>query len=125
MTLCVFVLIASEFMPVSLLTPIAGDLHVTQGRAGQGIAISGALAVLTSVTISGITGRVESQTSSTRSDVPDGPVRADYRSRTQLFRLYGRPGADWRCHWRVLVNVGGNRDSTGTTAAGTPRAGDF
>ncbi len=27
MTLCVFVLIASEFMPVSLLTPIAGDLH--------------------------------------------------------------------------------------------------
>lgn len=25
MTLCVFVLIASEFMPVSLLTPIAGD----------------------------------------------------------------------------------------------------
>lgn len=58
MTLCVFVLIASEFMPVSLLTPIAGDLHVTQGRAGQGIAISGALAVLTSLTISGITGRL-------------------------------------------------------------------
>lgn len=58
MTLCVFVLIASEFMPVSLLTPIAGDLLVTQGRAGQGIAISGALAVLTSVTISGITGRL-------------------------------------------------------------------
>ena len=56
MTLCVFVLIASEFMPVSLLTPIAGDLHVTQGRAGQGIAISGALAVLTSVTISRLIG---------------------------------------------------------------------
>lgn len=56
MTLCVFVLIASEFMPVSLLTPIARDLQVTQGRAGQGIAISGALAVLTSVTISRLTG---------------------------------------------------------------------
>lgn len=35
MTLCVFVLIASEFMPVSLLTPIAGDLHITEGLAGQ------------------------------------------------------------------------------------------
>ncbi|PXH70053.1 hypothetical protein DMQ68_04160 [Klebsiella pneumoniae] len=46
MTLCVFVLIASEFMPVSLLTPIAGDLHITEGLAGQGIALSGALAVL-------------------------------------------------------------------------------
>ncbi|HFV9236982.1 TPA: MFS transporter [Enterobacter mori] len=49
MTLCVFVLIASEFMPVSLLTPLARDLGVTEGLAGQGIAISGALAVLTSL----------------------------------------------------------------------------
>lgn len=56
MTLCVFVLIASEFMPVSLLTLIAGDLHVTEGLAGQGIAISGALAVLTSLTISPVAG---------------------------------------------------------------------
>ncbi|EKN4766817.1 TPA: MFS transporter [Yersinia enterocolitica] len=56
MTLCVFVLIASEFMPVSLLTPIALELHITEGLAGQGIAISGALAVLTSLTISHIAG---------------------------------------------------------------------
>lgn len=56
MTLCVFVLIASEFMPVSLLTPIARDLNVTEGLAGQGIAISGALAVLTSLTISNLAG---------------------------------------------------------------------
>lgn len=52
MTLCVFVLIASEFMPVSLLTPLARDLGVTEGLAGQGIAISGALAVLTSLFLS-------------------------------------------------------------------------
>jgi len=52
MTLCVFALIASEFMPVSLLTPMAVDLHVTEGMAGQGIAISGAFAVLTSLCIS-------------------------------------------------------------------------
>lgn len=57
MTLCVFLLIASEFMPVSLLTPIAGDLHITEGLAGQGIALSGALAVLTSLTISVLPGR--------------------------------------------------------------------
>lgn len=56
MTLCVFVLIASEFMPVSLLTPIARDLNVTEGLAGQGIAISGALAVLTSLTIANLAG---------------------------------------------------------------------
>jgi len=62
MTLCVFVLIASEFMPVSLLTPIAGDLGVTEGLAGQGIAISGALAVLTSLSLSHIAGNMNRKT---------------------------------------------------------------
>jgi predicted MFS family arabinose efflux permease len=62
MTLCVFALIASEFMPVSLLTPIAGDLHVTQGMAGQGIAISGAFAVVTSLFISTLAGSMNRKT---------------------------------------------------------------
>ena len=52
MTLCVFALIASEFMPVSLLTPMAVDLQVSEGMAGQGITISGAFALLTSLSIS-------------------------------------------------------------------------
>lgn len=51
MTLCVSTLIASEFMPVSLLTPIATDLQVTEGQAGVGIAVSGIFAVLTSLFI--------------------------------------------------------------------------
>src|SRR4051812_2563519 len=54
MTLCVSALIASEFLPVSLLTPIAGDLGVTEGQAGQAIAISGAFAVITSLLISSL-----------------------------------------------------------------------
>ncbi|HEC2550640.1 TPA: MFS transporter [Raoultella ornithinolytica] len=58
MTLCVFVLIASEFMPVSLLTLIAADLRVSEGLAGQGIAISGALAVLTSLSLSTLAGNL-------------------------------------------------------------------
>ena len=51
MTLCVSTLIASEFMPVSLLTPIATGLQVTEGQAGQGIAVSGIFAVVTSLFI--------------------------------------------------------------------------
>ncbi|TPG75898.1 MFS transporter [Pseudomonas arsenicoxydans] len=62
MTLCVFALIASEFMPVSLLTPIAIDLRVTEGLVGQGIAISGAFAVLTSLSISGLAGALNRKT---------------------------------------------------------------
>ncbi|WP_409263015.1 MFS transporter [Pseudomonas putida] len=62
MTLCVFALIASEFMPVSLLTPLAVDLHVSEGVAGQGIAISGSFAVLTSLTITWLVGSMDRKT---------------------------------------------------------------
>ncbi len=55
LTLCVATLIASEFMPVSLLTPIATGLRMTEGRAGQAIAVSGLFAVLTSLGISSAT----------------------------------------------------------------------
>src|SRR3954463_650092 len=55
LTLCVSTLIASEFMPVSLLTPIASDLQMTEGQAGQAIAVSGLFAVLTSLAISSVT----------------------------------------------------------------------
>jgi predicted MFS family arabinose efflux permease len=59
LTLCVGALIASEFMPVSLLTPIAASLHTTEGGAGLAIAISGTFAVLTSLTISPTTGGID------------------------------------------------------------------
>jgi predicted MFS family arabinose efflux permease len=62
MTLCVFALIASEFMPVSLLTPIAADLQISEGLAGYGIAISGAFAVLTSLSISRLAGSMDRKT---------------------------------------------------------------
>lgn len=59
LTLCVSALIASEFMPVSLLTPIADDLRITEGQAGQAIAVSGVFAVLTSLVISSLTRRMD------------------------------------------------------------------
>lgn len=62
MSICAFALVASEFMPVSLLTPIAHELHVTEGMAGQGIAISGAFAVLTSLFISAVAGALNRKT---------------------------------------------------------------
>jgi predicted MFS family arabinose efflux permease len=62
MTLCAFALVASEFMPVSLLTPIAADLHISEGLAGQAISVSGALALLTSLFISPLAGRTPRKT---------------------------------------------------------------
>lgn len=62
MSLCVFALIASEFMPVSLLTPMAVDLRVSEGMAGQGIAISGLFAVMTSLLVPAVAGGVNRKT---------------------------------------------------------------
>ncbi|WHO82737.1 MFS transporter [Rhizobium leguminosarum] len=59
LSLGAFALIASEFMPVSLLTPIAADLQITEGQAGQAISVSGAFAVLTSVLISAVAGQLD------------------------------------------------------------------
>jgi predicted MFS family arabinose efflux permease len=58
MSLCVAMLIASEFMPVSLLTPIAAGLNATEGQAGQAISISGFFAVVASLLMSTVAGRL-------------------------------------------------------------------
>jgi predicted MFS family arabinose efflux permease len=52
-------LIAAEFMPVSLLTPIAADLGATKGMAGQAISISGLFAVVTSLLIPTVASRFD------------------------------------------------------------------
>ncbi|MDR6436775.1 putative MFS family arabinose efflux permease [Paenarthrobacter nicotinovorans] len=57
-----FALVASEFMPVSLLTPMAADLQVSEGAVGQGIAISGLFAVLSSLSISKLAGNLDRKT---------------------------------------------------------------
>lgn len=48
-------LITSEFIPICLLTPIAQELHVSEGVAGQTITAVGILAVITSIFISPLT----------------------------------------------------------------------
>jgi predicted MFS family arabinose efflux permease len=59
MSLMCFTLVAAEFMPVAMLTPIAGDLGVSEGRAGQVIAISGFFAVATSLFGNSLLGRLD------------------------------------------------------------------
>ena len=49
MALMCFVLVASEFMPVSLLTPISEELAISPGQVGQAISISGFFAIIASL----------------------------------------------------------------------------
>jgi predicted MFS family arabinose efflux permease len=59
MSLAAFAVVASEWLPVSLLTPIATDLHISEGQAGQAIAISGAFALVTSLSIASLAGQLD------------------------------------------------------------------
>lgn len=59
MALCVAMLIASEFMPVSLLTPMAAGLGATEGQTGQAISISGLFAVAASLAVTTVAGRLD------------------------------------------------------------------
>jgi predicted MFS family arabinose efflux permease len=62
MSLLTFVLVGSEFMPVSLLTPIAEQFGVTEGQAGQAIAISSLFAILTSLFGNSLLSKIDRRT---------------------------------------------------------------
>lgn len=59
MSMCAMVLVASEFLPVSLLTPIAKDLNISEGTAGQSISISGLFALITSLFLTTVIGNFD------------------------------------------------------------------
>ena len=58
MSLSVAMLIAAEFMPVSLLTPMAAGLNASEGATGQAISISGLFALAASLLVTTAAGRL-------------------------------------------------------------------
>jgi predicted MFS family arabinose efflux permease len=59
MALGVFGLVTAEFLPASLLTPMAGDLGITEGMAGQAVTATAVVAFLTSLMISAATRHID------------------------------------------------------------------
>lgn len=59
MALGVFGLVTAEFLPASLLTPMAADLGITEGMAGQAVTVTAAVALLTSLLISTVTRSID------------------------------------------------------------------
>ena len=59
LTLGVFGLVTAEFLPASLLTPMAATLGVTEGLAGQAVTATAAVAMVTSLLISTLTRNID------------------------------------------------------------------
>jgi predicted MFS family arabinose efflux permease len=59
MTLGVFGLVTAEFLPASLLTPMAADLHISEGMAGQAVTATAVVGMITSLLISAATRRFD------------------------------------------------------------------
>lgn len=62
LSLLSFLLVAMEFMPASLLTPIARDLAISEGLAGLSIATSGGFAVVASLFGNALMARLDRKT---------------------------------------------------------------
>ncbi|WP_417824199.1 MFS transporter [Thalassospira lucentensis] len=59
MTLGVFGLVTAEFLPVSLLTPMADDLRITEGMAGQAMSATAVMALITSLLTATVTRKID------------------------------------------------------------------
>lgn len=55
----VFGLVTAEFLPASLLTPMARDLGVTEGMAGQAVTATAVVALVTSLLVATLTRRID------------------------------------------------------------------
>ena len=113
----------SEFMPVSLLTPIASDLRMTEGLAGQAISISGVFAVLTSLVIAGVTARLDRRTVLLSLTASDDRLWNRRRPGPELRDPHGGPGAARCGHRRILVDVDRDRDAPRARGSCSARAG--
>jgi predicted MFS family arabinose efflux permease len=54
MALGVFALVTAEFLPASLLTPIAADFRISEGAAGQTVTATAAFALLSSLLVTAV-----------------------------------------------------------------------
>lgn len=59
MALGVFGLVTAEFLPASLLTPMAADLGISEGTAGQAVTATALVALVTSLLIAAATRRID------------------------------------------------------------------
>lgn len=59
MSLGVFGLVGAEFLPASLLTPMAADLGISEGLAGQAVTATAAVALVTSLVITVFTRSID------------------------------------------------------------------
>ncbi|QGZ34129.1 MFS transporter [Stappia indica] len=62
MSLGVFSLVGAEFLPASLLTPMAEDLGITEGLAGQAVTATAAMGVVASLLVAALTHRIDRRT---------------------------------------------------------------
>jgi predicted MFS family arabinose efflux permease len=62
MSLGIFAIVGAEFLPASLLTPMAHDLHVTEGMAGQAVTVTASVGLVSSLLVSVVSGRADRRT---------------------------------------------------------------
>ncbi len=123
MALGVFGLVTAEFLPASLLTPIAADLGITEGAAGQAVTVTAVVGMVASLLITSL--------AQYRSPPPDDDLlrpprylQPDGRRGSRPERTPDRTLAAWRGARWFLGHVHRNRHPAGPCGQRAPRAFD-
>ncbi|SPJ34458.1 MFS transporter [Kushneria phyllosphaerae] len=59
LTLGVFSLVMAEFLPASLLTPMANSLAISEGQAGQAVTVTAVVALISGLLVASVTQRLD------------------------------------------------------------------
>lgn len=62
LTMGVFGLLTAEYLPASLLTPMASDLQVTEALAGQAVTVTAVIALFAGLLVPGLTRKLDRRT---------------------------------------------------------------
>jgi predicted MFS family arabinose efflux permease len=62
LALCVFSLVTAEFLPASLLTPIAADFKISEGAAGQTVSATAIFALFSSLFVTAVIRNLDRRT---------------------------------------------------------------
>ncbi len=123
---CVACLITVEFLPVSLLTPMAQDLGISEGVAGQSVTVTAFVAMFSSLFITQIIQATDRRYIVILFAVFADGFLSDGLLCQQLYAAIAGPRLSWVGAGRILGDVGVADHATGSRAYRAESAvGDF
>lgn len=104
-----FALVSAEFLPAGLLTPMARDLGISEGTAGQVVTATASVGAVTAMLSNVLIGRLNRKTVLVGLDGPGGRFQYSCSAGAQFLAAVARPSRAGNCSQRFLGTFGCRR----------------